>query len=105
MTEAGRWAREGLAVSHAIGDRLTVVFLLGLLARVAAEAGRPREAGRLWGAVEGENERGLPPVSMQELEPHRTRVLALAGPELEGSSGAVRRLSLDDAVADALAER
>ena len=105
VPEAGRWAREGLAVSHAIGDRLMMVFLVGVLARVAAETGRPHLAARLWSAVEAEGERSLPAVSMRELEPHRTQVLAQAGPELEGSRAAGRRLSLDDAVADALAER
>ncbi len=38
-------------------DRKAVVYELGLLAEIAAEAGDRRRAGILWGAAEAENER------------------------------------------------
>ncbi len=52
------WAREALVVVSRIGDRQATVYSLAILARAAAEQGDQRRAGRLWGALEREAERG-----------------------------------------------
>ena len=50
--------KESLRLSREIGDRISIVFALARLARLAAEGGELVQAGRLWGAVEAEEERG-----------------------------------------------
>jgi predicted ATPase/class 3 adenylate cyclase len=57
LNEARDRAREALAISQAIRDRRGIVSELRLLGEIAADAGEPRLAGALWGAVDAENER------------------------------------------------
>jgi tetratricopeptide (TPR) repeat protein len=52
------WALRGLGLAEGIGDRRGLVVGLALLAEIAAAAGEPERAGRVWGAVESELERG-----------------------------------------------
>jgi predicted ATPase len=102
--DAARWAREGLAIGHQIGDRQWIVYAFATLARAAAELGDQARAGRLWGALEREEERG--PVGQWEREGERSEyaaaVLARTGVEFERAREEGHRLSLDDAVELAL---
>ena len=102
--DAARWAREALAVGHQIGDRQWLVYSFAVLARAAAERGDQSHAGRLWGALEREEERG--PVGQWEREGERSgyaeAVLARTGVAFERSREEGRRLSLDEAVELAL---
>jgi predicted ATPase/class 3 adenylate cyclase len=102
--DADRFGREALALAHRIGDRMHGVYLLALLARGAAEDGRLERAGVLWGALETEEERGIVGQWESERELYAAPVLAHAGGEFERGRSEGRRLSLDDAVAVALAE-
>lgn len=99
---AAGFAREALALSRELGDRLRCVRGLARLAVIAAEQGDDARAGRLWGAVEAEEARG--PVGAWESERERFErpVLAHAGPAFERGRNEGRRLSLDEAVSDAL---
>jgi hypothetical protein len=54
-TEA--YAREALEVSREIGSRISSVFSLASLAVAARARGADERAGRLWGAIEAEEER------------------------------------------------
>jgi predicted ATPase len=100
--EAEAPARESLSLAHEIGDRQGTVFGLALLARAAAESGELARAGRLWGALETEEERGPVGQWEKERETFAARVLGHGGPELDRGLEEGRRLSLDAAVAEAL---
>jgi predicted ATPase/class 3 adenylate cyclase len=101
LQDARRNAEQALALSRAMHDRKAVVYELGLLAEIAAEAGDRRRAGILWGAAEAENERAPAGRWIHgAIEPER--VLAHADSEFgEGRAGG-RELSLEDAGAFAL---
>ena len=103
IAEAADSARESLALATAMGDRQGTVYGLALLAWAIAEKGDRARAGRLWGAVEAEEERGPIGQWEHEREKYAARVLAHGGPELERGLEEGRRLSLDAAVAEALA--
>ena len=95
--------RQALTISHAMHDRRGTVYQLRLLAEIAAGAGEERRAGTLAGAAEAENARI--PVGRYI---HEWRPLPAeherAGVEFEAGRAEGRELSLDDAVALALAE-
>jgi hypothetical protein len=76
---------------------------LARLARISAERGELERAGRLWGALEAEEERG--PVGAWDVERERyaAPVLAHTGPEFERGREQGRALELDAAVGEALA--
>lgn len=95
-------ATSAVALAHSIGHRQGIVFGLGLLARVAADAGEADRAGRLWGAVDAEAERG--PIGQWESErdEYAAHVLRVAGVDFDREREAGRRMSLDDAVAYAV---
>jgi hypothetical protein len=96
-------ARESLVLADQMRDRGGRVFGVGLLARVAAERGQPERAGRLWGAIEGEDA-GAPLGGWRR---HRqtceTRIREAAGAEFERGHAEGRELTLDAAVSLALA--
>ena len=104
VLDAAIWARRSLEVAHGIRDRRGTVVCLALLAEIAAAAGSPERAGRLWGAVEGELERR--PVRMFSIwlcrELRTEWVAAQAEDAFERGRAAGRDLSLDEAVAAAL---
>jgi tetratricopeptide (TPR) repeat protein len=54
VEEAERKGRRGLELSRQIGDRQSMVYTVGFLARNAAGRGDITRAGRLWGALEAE---------------------------------------------------
>jgi hypothetical protein len=53
------YGREALEISHRIGDRRKAVFSLAALALAARARGESERAGRLWGAIEAEEQRSL----------------------------------------------
>jgi predicted ATPase len=106
--DAERYAREWLDVSARMSDRRHAIQALALLAVLAGRRADPVRAGRLWGAVEAEEQRG-PLGARPRLDPWadaRARfvktLFANPTPELERSRRDGRLLSLDDAVECAL---
>ena len=94
-------AQQALSLSLAMHDRKAVVYELGLLAEIAAEAGDRRRAGILWGAAEAENERAPAGRWIHgAIEPER--VLAHADSEFEEGRAVGRELALEDATTLAL---
>jgi predicted ATPase len=98
----GSRARQGLAISHEIGDRKLCCSGLALLGWEAAEAGDERQAGTFWGAAEAEVERQPFDPLQGDREEYEAHVFAVAGPEFEKACSQGRSMSLDDAVAYAL---
>ena len=108
--DAERYAREWLSVAARMSDRRHAIQALALLAVLALGRAERVRAGRLWGAVEAEEQRG-PLGSRPRMDPwedERTRfaevLFADPSPELESSREEGLLLSLDDAVEYALAE-
>jgi hypothetical protein len=105
LDEGEARARESLAIADQLRDRPGRIFGVGILARVAAERSQHERAGRLWGAIEDESA-GAPLGGWRR---HRQacedRIRELGGPEFEGGRPEGRALTLDDAVALALAGR
>jgi predicted ATPase len=104
VVEAVALVQESLRLSHELGDRISVVFALARLARIAAETGSDEHAGRLWGAVEAEEEGGALGAWYGQRERFAPAVLANAGPEFERGRAEGRLLSLEAAVGEALNE-
>lgn len=102
VEEATAHARGAVELSRELGDRLRMVRGLARLVIIAAGEGDLRRAGRLWGAVEAEEVRG--PIGAWENERERFE-RELPGPDPEFRAGVAegRRLSLDEAVPEALA--
>jgi predicted ATPase len=102
LDEAETRARAALGLAHRMADRQHVVYALALLSRIAAAAQRSERAGRLWGALEAEETRGR----IGQWEEDRQRFAAAAavppGPEYDRALDEGRRLSLEEAVDEAL---
>jgi predicted ATPase len=105
LQEASAYAREMLFVARSIQDRLGTVYGLAYLACIAAGKSEFARAGRLWGAVEAEEARGPLGGWEAEREQFAGRVLGSDGPELEAARPAGRRLTLEEAVQEALSGR
>ena len=102
---AARAGREALALAREIQIRPSLIWGLAILARLAAEGASHRRAGRLWGGLEAEVERGGPVGQWElEAEARRAHVATLGGPEFEAGVDEGRSLSLDAAVDEALRE-
>ena len=95
--------RDVVGTSRSMGDRQHAVYGLALLAWLATEQGDLGRAGRLWGAVEAEAERA--PVGQWEVErdEYASHVVR-DDPAFERGRAAGRRLTLDQAVDEALAQ-
>jgi predicted ATPase len=102
VVEAVALVRESLGLSHELGDRISIVFALARLARIAAEKGQNERAGRLWGAVEAEEEGGALGAWYDQRERFAPAILAHAGPEFERARAEGRLLSLETVVHEAL---
>ncbi len=97
--------RDGLVLARAIEIRPSVIWGLAILARVAAEAGDFRRAGRLWGGLEAEVVRGGPVGQWEhESEARRAHVAALGGQAFEAGVVEGRGLALDAIIDEALRE-
>ena len=102
IDEAVRRGRESLALAREIGDRQGTVFALALLAWAAAEQHDIRRAGRLWGALEAEEERAPVGQWEEEREKFAGRVRVEGSAEVELGLREGRRLSLEAAIDEAL---
>jgi hypothetical protein len=104
VDDARQSALRALELSQAMYDRKAVVYELGLLAEVDGAAGDTERAGKLWGAAEAESERTWTGSWLHgTVEPQR--VLRYADERFEIGRAAGRELSVDEAVALALASR
>jgi len=103
VADAGPAARESLRLAVKINDRQSMLRAFATLAREAATRGRGHRAGRIWGGIEAEVERGGP-VGQWELEASgiREKVAALAGDDFQPGVSAGRTAPLDEVVAEAL---
>jgi len=103
--EAERHARESLELATKVGDRSGRIFGVGVLACLAAERGDFESAGRLWGAIE--HEAAFAPLGgwQRHRDGCEAMILRHVGPAFERGRAAGRELELDEAVAEALAER
>jgi len=102
IDESERRDRRALELGWQIEDRQSLIYSLAHLARNAAVRGDADRAGRLWGAVEAEEERA--PVGQWEAErqEYADGVFAADGAEFERAREEGRRLSLEAAVSQAL---
>jgi len=104
VDDAAEAARKVVEIASSIADRQHAVYGVVYLAWVAAGRGELERAGRLWGAVEAEVERaavGQWEGERDELASHVVR----DDPAFERGCAEGRRLTLDEAVAEALATR
>jgi predicted ATPase/class 3 adenylate cyclase len=101
--EAERLGREALALAGRIGESMTAVYLLALLARIAAQDGRLERAGVLWGVIEAEEGRRVVGQWEDERETYAAPVLAHSGPEFDRGREEGRRLSFEEGIERALA--
>jgi tetratricopeptide (TPR) repeat protein len=103
IDEAEEHARRSLALADELRDRSGRVFGVGLLASVSAERGEHERAGILWGSIEEAD--AVAPLGGWRR--HRrdcvARISRAAGAEFENGRAAGRELTLDGAVALALA--
>ena len=105
QNDARQWANEALVLGHAIGDRQVMVYTLAVLARAAALCDDPTHAGRLWGAIEREEQRGPIGQWEGERETYAAAIMAQSSPDFEHARSDGWHLTLDEAVALALAPR
>ena len=103
LDDVGAASREALTLSRDTGSRQFIVFALSLLAREAASRGLGTRAGRIWGGLEAEVDRGGPVGQWEgEQGAERGRVAALAGLAFEAGVVEGRQLSLDAVTQEAL---
>ncbi len=104
LEQAAGYGREALVLASANDDRQRILRGLARLARIHADQGAFERAGRLWGAVEAEEQRGPLGAWGVERERFAAPVLVHEGAEFELGREQGRGLSLEDVVAEALAE-
>jgi predicted ATPase len=102
LDEADSWARERLELSYRTGDLTDMLYTLADLALIAAEAGDPLRAGRLWGTLEVVEGQGPVGGWATDREQYAVQVLATSTQEVTRGQGEGRRMPLDDAVKYAL---
>jgi predicted ATPase/class 3 adenylate cyclase len=100
--EMAVWAREALVLADQLSDRQSVVFALASLAHAAAETGDAVGAGRLWGAVEAEESRGVLGQWESARAAYEQAVVADADEAFERGREEGRRLTLKQAVVAAV---
>ena len=105
-TDQGRErALRALSINHEIGSRQWTLFSLAELAWAAAQTGDPVRAGRLWGAIEAEAERGrIGQWEEGERDEYAAHLVPVAGPEFDRGVATGRALPLAEAVEYALGE-
>jgi len=99
----GPAAREGLRLSIKIQDRQSTLWSLAMLTLEAATSGRHERAGRIWGGIEAEGERGgrYGQWALAE-EAFRARVADLGGEAFLAGAAIGRSRPLADVVAEAI---
>jgi hypothetical protein len=87
-----------------MGDRQMMGYGLAQLSGIAVLQGDVDRAGRLWGALEAEAERGPVGQWESEREKYAARVLGAEDPKLDRAREQGRRLSFEAGIAEALEE-
>jgi tetratricopeptide (TPR) repeat protein len=100
--EAQLHAQQALELSREIGDRMTMVFSLASLAVAAHALGNDERAGRIWGAIEAEEERGFLGYWSAYREFYSERVDASESPAFERGLKAGRTQTLEESATLAL---
>ncbi len=96
-------AIRALAINREIGSRQWMLFSLATLAWATAQTGDAERAGRLWGAIEAEAERGrIGQWEEGERDEYAAHLLPVAGPEFDRGVATGTAMPLDDAVEYAL---
>ncbi|MBA3787785.1 MAG: adenylate/guanylate cyclase domain-containing protein [Actinobacteria bacterium] len=104
IADAEENARAGLDLARQLHDYSGRVFGVGVLAGVAGSRGDAERAGRLWGAIEDDQARAPLGGWLRHRASCEARLAASSGAALDAAVAAGRHLSLDDAVALALAD-
>jgi predicted ATPase/class 3 adenylate cyclase len=103
LDEGEARARESLEIADQLRDRPGRILGVGILARVAAERGQHERAGRLWGAVEDEQQVAAPLGGwLRHRDACEARIRELVGPEFDRGYAEGRASTLDDAFSIAL---
>jgi predicted ATPase/DNA-binding SARP family transcriptional activator len=100
--DAERRCLEALEVAGRIEDRQHAVYLLAILARIAAEDGRATRAGMLWGALEAEERRGRIGYWEDERDQYAEPIMKHAQAEFAAGRAQGRHLSLREGIDHAL---
>jgi predicted ATPase len=95
--EAERAGRRSIALASELGDRMSAVFACANLAEIAALVGDRERAGRLWGAIEGEESLG--PIGQWEAQRAEAEgaIMRAAGPDFERGRAEGRFLTVAQA--------
>jgi hypothetical protein len=93
------YARQAFGLSCGIGDRTTATYALAVLALVARGRGDDESAGRLWGAIEAEEERTFLGGWQADREEYSKRILTPKSADFERGFAAGRQLTFEEAVA------
>ena len=108
LDEAERRAAQALELDKQIRDRSGRIYAIACFAWAAAARGDAARAGRIWGAIEAEEARGGP-VGRSWEDRYRAEYEAplavVAGPEFEHARADGAKLTIEDAIQDALAGR
>jgi predicted ATPase/DNA-binding SARP family transcriptional activator len=97
--DAETYARQAFEASCRIGDRTTATYALAVLALVARGCGDDEGAGRLWGALEAEEERAFLGRWSSDREEYARRILTPKSADFERGFAAGRQLTFEEAVA------
>ena len=100
----GASAREALRLAHKLHDRQATIWALSMLARAASRSGGHERAGRIWGGLEAEGERGGRTGRWALEEEHlREELAAVGGEPFHAGEAAGRSMSLAETVIEATA--
>lgn len=102
VRDAETYGRQALALCSEIGDRMTMAYVLAVLALAARAGGDDQRAGRLWGAIEAEETRASLGRWSTDRDEYAPRLLAGANAAFEQGREEGQQLSLDQVVAYAL---
>jgi predicted ATPase len=98
LVESEERARETLPLIGEMNDRLHAVYALALLARLAACEGRPERAGRLWGAIEGQEAQAPIPQWEEERDDYAHHVVTAGSEAFELARADGRLLTFEEAL-------
>jgi predicted ATPase/DNA-binding SARP family transcriptional activator len=98
LEDAASHAQQAFRLSFGIGDRITATYALAVLALVARRLGDEERAGRLWGAIEAEEERSSLGQWQAEREQYASRILAKSE-DFDRGFASGRQMSFEEAAA------
>ena len=102
LDEAEIHAHEQLSLAEEVADKQNAIYGLAFIAWVAAGKRDFLRAGRLWGAIEAQEARGPIGAWESERQMYESHILVSEGSELQQGLEEGRRLSLDQAIDEAL---